>query len=99
MPLYEAVAVPALSSPARLALEAQTLAGVALFSPRTACLFAKLVRESGLDPTVRVLTAFCLSQAVAEAAAILSWQRVSVAAAPRQESLVACVIGALAPGR
>ena len=99
VPLYEAVAVPALSSPARRALEAQTLAGVALFSPRTARLFAKLVHESGLDSTVRVLTAFCLSQAVAEAAAILSWQRVSVAAAPRQESLVACVTGALAPGR
>ena len=96
VPLYEAVASRALTPPACRALEAQTLAGVALFSPRTARLFAKLVRESGLDSTVRALTAFCLSQAVAEAAATLSWQRVSVAAAPRQESLVACVTGALA---
>ena len=99
VPLYEAVAVLGLSSPARRALEAQTLTGVALFSPRTARLFAKLVHESGLDSKVRVLTAFCLSQAVGEAAATLSWQRVSVAAAPRQESLVACVTGALVPGR
>ena len=99
VPLYDAVATRGLSAPARHALEAQSLAGVALFSPRTARLFAKLVYESGLDSTVRALTAFCLSQTVAEAAATLSWQRVSVAAAPRRESLVACVTDALAPGR
>ena len=99
VPLYEAVAARTLSAPARRALEDQALAGVALFSPRTARLFAKLVRESGLDGAARALTAFCLSRAVAEAAETLSWQRVSVAAAPRQESLVACVTSALATGR
>ena len=98
-PLYDAVASHALSAPARRALEARNLAGVALFSPRTAHLFAKLARESGLDSTARTLTAFCLSQAVAEAAATLSWQRICVAAAPRQDSLVASVTSALAPGR
>ena len=98
VPLYDAVAAGALSAPARRALEAQTLAGVVLFSPRTAHVFAKLARESGLDSTARTLTAFCLSQAVAEAAATLSWQRVSVAAAPRQDSLVASVTSTLAPG-
>ena len=99
VPLYDAVAATALSAPARRELEAHTLAGVALFSPRTARLFAKLARESGLDSTARTLNAFCLSQAVAEAAATLSWQRIRVAAAPRQESLVASVTSALAPGR
>ena len=99
VPLYEAEAASALSEPARRALEARTLAGVALFSPRTARLFAKLAHESGLDSTARSLTAFCLSQAVAEAAAVLSWQHVCVSAAPRQDALVACVTGALAPGR
>ncbi|MDE0202037.1 MAG: uroporphyrinogen-III synthase [Rhodospirillaceae bacterium] len=99
VPLYDAMAATALSAPARRELEAQTLAGVALFSPRTARLFAKLTRESELDSTARTLTAFCLSQAVAEAAATLSWQRIRVAAAPRQESLVASVTSALAPGR
>ena len=99
VPLYEAVASRALSAPARRALEARMLAGVSLFSPRTARLFAKLARESGLDSTTRTLTAFCLSQAVAEAAATLSWQRIRVAAAPRQDSLVACVTSALALGR
>ena len=99
MALYDAVAAKALSPPARRALEAQTLAGVALYSPRTAHLFAKLARDSGLESTARALIAFCLSQAVAEVAATLPWQRVSVAAAPRQDALVACVIDALAPGR
>ena len=98
VPLYEAIAARALSAPARRALEEQTLAGVALFSPRSARLFARLVRESGLEAAARALTAFCLSQAVA-AAATLSWRQVSVAAAPRQDALVACVTGALAPGR
>ena len=98
VPLYEAIAVRALSAPARRALEEQTLAGVALFSPRSARLFARLVRESGLEAAARALTAFCLSQAVA-AAATLSWRQVSVAAAPRQDALVACVARALASPR
>lgn len=99
VPLYEAVAARALSPAARCALETQALAGVALFSPRTARLFAKLVGDSGLESTARALTAFCLSQAVAVAAETLSWQRVCVAAVPRQDALVASVVGALAPGR
>ena len=99
VPLYEAIAARALSPAARRALESQALAGVALFSPRTARLFAKLVSESGLESTARALTAFCLSQAVAVAAEPLSWQRVCVAAAPRQDALIASVVGALAPGR
>ncbi len=98
-PLYDAVAARALSPPARRALQAQTLAGVALFSPRTARLFAKLLRESGLEATARALTAFCLSQAVAVAVETLSWKRVCVADAPRQDALVACVVGACVPGR
>ena len=99
VPLYDAVTASALTPSARRALEAQTLAGVALFSPRTARLFAKLLRESGLETTARALTAFCLSQAVAVAAETLPWQRIRVATAPRQEALVACVVGALASGR
>ena len=97
VPLYDAVASRALSASARQALKARALAGAAFYSPRTARLFAKLARESGLDSTARTLTAFCLSQAVAEAAASLPWKRVSVAAAPRQDALVACVVSALAP--
>lgn len=97
VPLYDAVAAAALSAPVRRALEAQTLAGVVLFSPRTARLFAKLARESGLESTAQGLTAFCLSRAVAMAAATLSWHRVCVAAEPRQDALVVSVVSALGP--
>lgn len=101
VPLYESVVTGALSPGARQALETQTLAGAVFFSPRTARHFARLVCESGLDSAARALTAFCLSQAVAMAASILSWQRVRVAAEPRQDALVASVLNTLAqsPGR
>ena len=53
VPIYDAVASRAFSAPARHALESQALAGAAFYSPRTARLFAKLARESGLDSTAR----------------------------------------------
>lgn len=99
VPLYEAVPVRALSPSARHALEGRTLAGVALFSPRTAALLAKLVRETGLASRVGTMTAFCLSNAVAAVAAALPWRRVAVADAPRQDALVARVTGELASRR
>lgn len=99
VPLYEAVPARALSPSARHALEGRTLAGVALFSPRTATLLAKLVRETGLASRVGTMTAFCLSDAVAAVAAALPWHQVAVADAPRQDALVARVTGALASPR
>ena len=99
VPLYEAVPARALSPPARRALEGRTLAGAALFSPRTAALLAKLVRETGLAPRVGTMTAFCLSDAVAAGAAALPWRRVAVADAPRQDALMARVTGELASRR
>jgi uroporphyrinogen-III synthase len=94
--LYEAVSASALSPEARDALDGQTLAGVVFFSPRTANLFVKLVVESGLAPRVRTITAFCLSDAVAGAAAALSWREIVVARAPRLDALVATVTSDLA---
>lgn len=99
VPLYEAVPVRAFSPSARHALEGRTLSGVALFSPRTAALLAKLVRETGLASRVGTMTAFCLSDAVAAVAAALPWRRVAVADAPRQDALVARVTGELASRR
>ncbi len=95
VPLYDAVASCAFSATARRALEAQTLTGVVFFSPRTVDLFVKLARESGHAPKVRAVTAFCLSDAVAAAATVLSWRRISVASALRQDALVACVTSEL----
>ena len=99
VPLYDAIAAHALSPPARRALEAQTLAGVVFFSPRTARLFARLADEAGLASTARALTAFCLSRAVATAAESLSWHRVAVAATPRQGALIESVVSAVKTNR
>ena len=99
VPLYDAVASCAFSATARRALEAQTLTGVVFFSPRTVDLFVKLARESGHAPKVRAITAFCFSDVVAASATTLSWRRISVAHAPRQDALVACVTSELAARR
>ncbi len=52
---------------------------VALFSPRTAALFAKLVKAAGVDKQVCQMRAACLSEAVADAAKALEWRSIHVA--------------------
>jgi uroporphyrinogen-III synthase len=84
----------ALPAEAATALGAQTVQGVALFSPRGADSFVRLLREARLEQTAAPLTAFCLSAAVARAASGLVWRSVAVAARPDQEALVDIVAGA-----
>lgn len=86
--LYEARAAGALSGETRDALEAGTLDGVLLFSPRTGALFAELVTDAGLSETCREMNAYCLSPAVAEKAQSLPWRDVVVATEPSQEALL-----------
>ncbi|MAF94397.1 MAG: uroporphyrinogen III synthase [Rhodospirillaceae bacterium] len=86
--LYEARAAGALSAETRDAMEAGTLDGVLLFSPRTAALFAELATGAGLSESCRDLIAYCLSPAVAEKARALAWRDVVVAAEPNQEALL-----------
>lgn len=87
--LYAAEPVPALSPAARAALEQGTLDGVLLFSPRTAAVFARLIREAGSGQACAGLVAYCLSPAVAAAAAELPWRAVQTAAEPNQAALLA----------
>ena len=94
VPLYEARIVKALPAEAAAALGAQAVQGVALFSPRSADSFVRLLREARLEQAVVPLTAFCLSAAVARAASGLAWRSVAVAARPDQEALVDIVAGA-----
>lgn len=86
--LYEARAAGALSAETRDALEAGTLDGVLLFSPRTAALFAELVTDAGVSETCREMNAYCLSPAVAEKAQSVAWRDVVVATEPSQEALL-----------
>ena len=86
--LYEARAAESLSAETRDAMEAGTLDGVLLFSPRTAALFTELVTDAGVSETCRGLIAYCLSPAVAEKAQSLAWRDVVVATEPSQEALL-----------
>ena len=92
--LYEMRTVAVLPPEAAAALTAGTLQGVALFSPRSADSFVRLVRDARLEREIAPLTAFCLSEAVARAASGLAWRAVRVAARPDQEALVDIIAGA-----
>lgn len=99
--LYEARTVGALSAAAIAALQQDELAGVVLFSPRTAATWARLVSAAGVSQCCRRLVACCLSAAVADAASAVSWQRLQVAKHATQAALLAdvCALGAADGGR
>lgn len=87
--IYRAEPVAALTAEAQDLARAGLLDAVLLFSPRTAAIFAQLVRRHQLAPCCSSLDAICLSQAVAEAARDLPWRQVTVVARPEEESLIA----------
>lgn len=65
--------------------------GVILMSPRTAAVYATLVRKHGLTAAVRSLPHFCLSAAVARRLEPLGPLPARVAEAPRLEEVLALV--------
>ena len=89
--LYEGRVETVLSAETILGLEDGNLDGVTFFSPRTAAVFAALVRRAGLEGYTRAIAAFCLSPAVAEEARSLSWGRVVIAGKPEQDALVRAI--------
>lgn len=87
--LYRARTAETLSPATAAALESGALAGVLLYSPRTAATFARLIAAAGLRASCAGLQAFCLSAAVAAQARALPWARVVVAAVPTEAALLA----------
>lgn len=85
---YEAQEVMTLGPLATSALKSNTIDGVLFFSPRTANLFCRLVTKAKLFQNCSLLTAYCLSNAVANAAAALPWTNVIVAEAPNSQALL-----------
>lgn len=90
--LYEMRPVAALSPEACEAMAAGGLSGVALYSPRTAALFADLVDAHRLAAACRGLRAYCLSKAVAEKVARLPFAARVVAARPDQPAMLAAIL-------
>ncbi len=87
LPLYEAVAADALPPRAADALKGGPCTA-ALFSPRTARLFAGLVEDAGLTPMLGQSVAACLSENVANMARTLPFHEIVVAAEPQLASFV-----------
>lgn len=65
--------------------------GVILMSPRTARVYARLVKSSGIAAEACRLVHFCLSDAVAREAKALGSLEVAVAAKPNAEEMLALV--------
>ncbi len=86
--LYEAVAAERLPIAAADALRAGAIDGALFYSPRTARSFAALVQMEGVAQTLVTVTAYCLSQAVAEALAGLPFKAVAIAPEPNQAALL-----------
>lgn len=98
--LYRAEPVAALSGEAMAALAADPPAeAVALFSPRSAKLFVGLARKAGLEGKLKGVTAACLSEAVAKAAAEAAWRRVVVAGERSGGSLLSTLLREIDRGR
>ncbi|MDO8290862.1 MAG: uroporphyrinogen-III synthase [Parvibaculum sp.] len=89
--LYEAVAADHLPDAVVVALKAGNFDGILIFSPRTGAVLKRLIEAAGLQALLEDLTAYCLSQAVADALRGLPFGRVVVAAEPRQEALLALI--------
>ena len=89
--LYDAEPAADLAPATRTALGTGTLDGVLLFSPRTARHFVALMHLSGLSSRAGLLTAWCLSPAVAQALDGLKLAEIQIAAAPTQAALLSLV--------
>lgn len=87
--LYDAIAASSLPREAETALAQGKLDAVLLFSPRSARIFAELAGRAGLAERCSRLTAYCLSEAVAEALGRLPLKAVRIAVRPDQEMLLA----------
>jgi uroporphyrinogen-III synthase len=86
--LYEARPAEALTKAAKAALADGTLDAALFFSPRTATTFVNLIVQARLEPAARRVAAVCLSAAVAEAARVLDWRAIRIAARPDQAALL-----------
>jgi uroporphyrinogen-III synthase len=94
--VYRMLPAQALSEETIEQLGMGEIEGVILMSPRTAAVYASLIRKHGLAATIRPLPHFCLSQAVARRLQPLDGVHVEIAEAPRLEELLALVEAAAA---
>ena len=96
--VYRMIAAKAFSDDAIEQLGMGEIEGVILMSPRTASVYAELVRKAGLTAQVREIPHFCLSPAVARRLEPLGEIDTRVAEAPRLEDVLALIDEAVEAG-
>lgn len=89
--LYRARAAEMLSAELAAMIREGRLDGALVFSPRTATSLVRLLRQEKLADAAASMDLYCLSEAVAEAAAGLPWRRIIVAALPTLASLLEAI--------
>ena len=93
--LYEARPAQVLSAQTARALAAGTIDFALFFSPRTAAIFARLVRQAGLTNAMRFLTAVSISAAADAGLEMLPLRDRRVAERPDQPHLLGALDGLL----
>lgn len=96
--VYAARQAESLPDEISAALRADTLDGVVLFSPRSAVILETLVIQAGLTSRLGSLTAFVLSENVANALDGSLWRSVLTATAPNADVLLKVVSAARQTG-
>lgn len=86
---YDAVPVDELAPEAEAALRAHDVAAVLFFSASAARVFARLVRDHGLEGQLAGAEALAISEAAASGLTGLAFRRIRSAARPDQDSLLA----------
>jgi uroporphyrinogen-III synthase len=86
---YQAVGVTSLPEAAAVHLRLGHLEAAMFFSGETSHRFAGLLRSAGLAATVRNVEAVSISEPAAVALRSLPWRRISVAANPNQDAMLA----------
>jgi uroporphyrinogen-III synthase len=94
--VYRMQAATALADDTVEQLAMGEIEGVILMSPRTATIYAALMRKHGLASVARGLTHFCLSDAIARRLETLGAVRTQIADAPRLEEVLALIDAAAA---
>jgi uroporphyrinogen-III synthase len=94
--VYRMRAATALTDEAIEQLAMGELEGVILMSPRSASIYASLIRKHGLTSMARRLTHFCLSEAIARRLEPLGAVPTAIAEAPRLEEVLALIDAAAA---
>ena len=87
--VYQAEAATSLTDTAQQALRDGEIVGIFIFSPRSAMILNELIGRFSLEDSLKSVTAFCLSEAVAKEASNTVWKKILVSEKPTQKSILA----------